>query len=133
MHRRSFLQASAAVAVTGPTLLGMTDKAGAKPPTVGDKGHVYECHHGWGTLPAGFEWQTTHNVAVDAAGLVYITHQGIGKKEDTVLVFDAAGTFDVDALVRAASMTAAVWTASRGATGMLAAGLSLPSAAATAR
>ena len=37
------------------------------------------------------------------------------------------------ALVRAASMTAAVCTASRGSTGMLAAGLSLPSAAATAR
>ena len=38
-------------------------------------------------------WQTTHNVALDSQGLVYITHQGIGKQMDTVLVFDPKGKF----------------------------------------
>ncbi len=96
MNRRDFLRTSAAVTATataGPLILGASDKAGGKTPTVGTGAHVYECHHGWGTLPPGLEWQTTHNVAVDAAGLVYITHQGIGKKMDTVLVFDPAGKF----------------------------------------
>ena len=34
-----------------------------------------------------------HVRAVDSEGLVYITHQGIGKVVDTVLVFDPKGKF----------------------------------------
>ncbi|MFO0848713.1 MAG: twin-arginine translocation signal domain-containing protein [Gemmataceae bacterium] len=98
MRRRDFLKTTAAVAATaatGPHLLGTTDKAGAKAPRVGSGEHTYECTHGWGELPGNLEWQTTHNVAIDADGLVYITHQGHkGKKGlDTVMVFDPAGKF----------------------------------------
>ena len=95
MHRRDFLKAAAATsaALSGPAFLGAADKAESKPPVIGTGAHRYECHHGWGTLPPDYEWQTTHNVAVDSAGLVYVTHQGIGKKMDTVLVFDPAGKF----------------------------------------
>src|SRR5262249_19662722 len=43
---------------------------------------------------ANLRWQTTHGVCIDAAGLVYIFHQGLGRDGmDTVVVFDAAGKF----------------------------------------
>jgi len=74
-------------------LLGTQDKTGTKTPRVGSGEHTYECNHAWAKLPEGIEWQTTHNVAVDAAGLVYVTQQGIGRKMDTVLVFDDTGKF----------------------------------------
>jgi hypothetical protein len=98
MNRRDFLTttvAAAAAASTGPLILGADDKAGSKLPRVGTGEHTYECHHNWGQLPGEYEWQTTHNVAVDAEGLVYITHQGEkGKKGlDTIFVFDPAGKF----------------------------------------
>jgi WD40 repeat protein len=97
MDRRAFLKASAAVAVSasGPTLLGMTRKADSPHPVIGVEGHMYECHHGWGQLPGDLEWQTTHNIAVDAEGLVYVTHQGHKDRKglDTVLVFEPSGRF----------------------------------------
>jgi hypothetical protein len=94
MHRRRFLQTAAVAAASGPLVLGATDKAGAKAARVGAGEHTYECTHNWGTLPAGLEWQTTHNVGVDSQGLVYVTHQVTGKKDlDTVVVFDPAGKF----------------------------------------
>jgi hypothetical protein len=92
MNRREFI-ATAAVATTGPILLGMSKKAEEKTPVIGVEGHKYECVHNWGELPADYSWQTTHNVAIDSEGLVYITHQGVGKKMDTVLVFDPKGKF----------------------------------------
>lgn len=97
MRRRTFLKASAVTAVaaaSGPLILGAEDKAGAKNPVLGVEGHKYEVTtHAWGTLPNDYTWQTTHNVALDSAGNVYITHQGVGKKMDTVLVFDPTGKF----------------------------------------
>ena len=94
MNRREFLSA-AAVATTGPILLGTTRKAEDNTPVIGTGEHKYQCDHTWGTLPAGYEWQTTHNVALDSQGLVYITHQGLKGREkmDTVLVFDPKGKF----------------------------------------
>jgi hypothetical protein len=94
MNRREFI-AAAAAASTGPILLGMSKKAEEKNPVIGVEGHKYECQHNWGELPGEFEWQTTHNVALDSAGNVYITHQGLAKKNgmDTVFVFDPKGKF----------------------------------------
>jgi hypothetical protein len=96
MKRRTFLKAAAAgtaLAATGPVILGAEDKAGGKTPVIGTGDYRYECVHNWGELPGGFQWQTTHGVCVDAAGQVYITHQGHGGKAplDIVLVFDPAG------------------------------------------
>ena len=98
MQRRNFLKtaaAGAALSATGPYFLGAADKAGSKTPVVGTGEHKYECVHNWGELPADFKWETTHGVCVDAAGHVYITHQGHGGKTplDIVLVFDPAGKF----------------------------------------
>ncbi len=93
MNRREFI-ATAAVAGTGPILLGMTRKAEEKNPVIGAGEHKYECHHNWGEVPGDHEWQTTHNVALDASGHVYVTHQGLKKKGlDTVFVFDPKGKF----------------------------------------
>src|SRR5205823_11113128 len=94
MNRREFI-ATAAVASTGPILLGTSKKAEDKNPVIGVEGHKYECIHNWGELPGEFEWQTTHNVALDSAGNVYVTHQGLPKKKgmDTVFVFDPKGKF----------------------------------------
>ncbi|MGL6097737.1 MAG: peptidase, partial [Fimbriiglobus sp.] len=98
MKRREFLKAAVAAPVaaaisSGPILLGADDKAGAKPPRLGAGEHTYEWHEFPAQLPSGVEWQTTHNIAVDAAGLVYVTHQGVGKREDTVFVFEPSGKF----------------------------------------
>jgi hypothetical protein len=98
MDRRHFLQ-SAALSIgvsigTGPLILHASDKAGTKRPTVGSGNQRFECFHDWGTLPASIKWQTTHGIAIDSAGLVYVTHQGYGKDVmDTVVVFDADGKF----------------------------------------
>ena len=95
MNRREFLAASA-VASTGPILLGMTRKADDPNPVIGTGEHRYQCFHNWGQLPADYTWQTSHNVALDSAGLVYITHQGdknTKSRRDTVMVFDPQGKF----------------------------------------
>src|SRR5262245_44532769 len=95
MNRREFL-ATAAVASNGPILLGMTNKADEPNPVIGTGEHKYQCFHNWGELPADYAWQTTHNVAIDSQGMVYITHQGMkvaGKNMDTVMVFDPKGKF----------------------------------------
>jgi hypothetical protein len=95
MNRREFL-ASATVASTGPVLLGMTRKADDPHPVIGDGEHKYQCFHNWGELPADYSWQTSHNVALDSSGLVYITHQGnkaTKSNRDTVMVFDPKGNF----------------------------------------
>ncbi|MFO0937218.1 MAG: twin-arginine translocation signal domain-containing protein [Gemmataceae bacterium] len=93
MNRRSFLKTSAAAAAAGPIFLGTTARAMNNSPVIGVDGHKYECNHNWGQLPNDYEWQTTHNVAIDSQGHVYITHQGVGKKMDTVLVFDGHDKF----------------------------------------
>ncbi len=98
MKRREFLSTSAATVATvatAPLILGAQNKAGTDHPVIGIDGYKYECHHNWGTLPPQFEWQTTHNVAIDSKGQIYITHQGhAGKKgTDTTFVFDSTGKF----------------------------------------
>lgn len=72
----------------------MTRKTDDPNPVIGSGDYQFRCHHGWGALPGELEWQTTHGTAVDSQGLVYFTHQGVGKKQlDTVLVFDDKGKF----------------------------------------
>jgi hypothetical protein len=98
MNRRHFLKSSAvaaaATATTGPILLGTNRRTTDPTPVVGDGAFRYECHHNWGELPHSISWQTTHGTAVDSQGLVYITHQGVGKDVmDTVVVFDDTGKF----------------------------------------
>jgi hypothetical protein len=55
----------------------------------------YECNHAWAQLPDKYTWQTTHNVAVDSQGLVYIIHEGRIDQPDhpSIFVFDETGKF----------------------------------------
>jgi hypothetical protein len=97
MQRRDFLSRSLAAmlaAGAGPTVLTARDKSGTKNPILGSGEHKYECIHNWGTLPKNLNWQTTHGVAVDAAGLIYIKQQGHSNRpaQDTIVVFDPKGT-----------------------------------------
>jgi hypothetical protein len=96
MKRRDFLKTAAAgAALAGaPAIVNATDKSGSRPAVIGAGEYRYECDHHWGKLPSNLQWQTTHNVGVDSAGQVYITHQGYGKNVmDTVVVFDPKGKF----------------------------------------
>ncbi|RCS43268.1 peptidase [Bremerella cremea] len=94
--RRRFLQTSAAAttAFAAPLLLRAENKSGSSPLRVGSGEYVYECHHGWGQLPEGIQWGATHDVAIDEAGLIYITHQSPAKDPlDAIVVFDADGKY----------------------------------------
>jgi len=96
-NRRSFTKhvalSTAAVAASGPLILGAQDKAGSKEPIVGSGEHTYRCLHFWGhdALPAGHDYgNASHGVTVDRQGLIYITHTGT---PNSVFVFDPAGKF----------------------------------------
>lgn len=98
MQRREFLKSSAAASAaalsSGPTILGAEDKAGSKKPVLGTGEHRYEWIDNWAQLPESLRWETTHGVAVDEAGHVYVKQLGHGKTPiDTILVFDPKGKF----------------------------------------
>jgi hypothetical protein len=97
MKRRTFLKQTAATAVAAgaaPTLLFADSASGGDHPVIGQGKYRYECHHEWGQLPSHIEWQTTHGICIESAGLIYITHQGYGDKSmDTIAVFDPKGKF----------------------------------------
>ena len=62
---------------------------------VGDGEYKYEVEHEWPQLPDKYTWQTTHNVAVDKAGNVYVIHEGDPNQKDhpSIFVFDENGKF----------------------------------------
>ena len=87
------ITSSAAVLASAPMFLHATDKSGSKLPVVGTDEHTYECHHNWAVdkLPNGHTYGgASHGVAVDSAGLIYITHYG---KPGSIFVFEANGKF----------------------------------------
>src|SRR5687768_16695940 len=97
MKRRTFLKqtiTAAAASGAAPALLLADDSPRRKNPIIGTGDYRYECHHEWGRLPDHLRWQTTHGVCVDAAGLIYIKHQGYGDTPmDTIVVFDPSGRY----------------------------------------
>lgn len=93
--RRSFLLASAAVAgsLAAPRII-----TASKTNTelfVGEGPHKFRVHHHWPQLPDRYSWQTTHNVAVDKAGNLYVIHEGKQALKDhpAIFVFDSQGHF----------------------------------------
>jgi len=95
--RRSFLITSAAAtaAVSAPTFLGATDKAGSKTPILGQGEYRYEAIHDWGELPRTIQYGNTHGVCEDSQGNIYIHHTVHAGSDslDTMVVFDSAGKF----------------------------------------
>lgn len=70
------------------------DKSGTKT-IVGQGDHQFEALHQWAQLPSQYHWQTTHNVAIDREGLLYVIHEGHADKKDhpSIFVFDQNGKF----------------------------------------
>jgi len=62
---------------------------------IGTGTHRYEVQHHWPQLPDKYSWQTTHNVAVDRDGLLYVIHEGRENLKDhpSIFVFDDKGKF----------------------------------------
>jgi hypothetical protein len=92
--RRSFL-VSAAAAACAPTLLRATDKAGSKPPILGQGEYQYEAIHDWGELPSTIKYGNTHGVCEDSQGNIYVHHTVYATSDsiDTLVVFDSKGKF----------------------------------------
>lgn len=63
--------------------------------TVGSGDHQYEVEHNFPQLPDKYKWMTTHNVAFDSDGLLYVIHEGKFDLKDhpTIFVFDPTGKF----------------------------------------
>jgi len=96
VSRRQFLAASAAGAaatLAAPTIL--TAAKADKPLVVGEGEYQFEVQHNWPQLPDRYSWQTTHNVAVDKAGNLYVIHQGLPNLKDhpSIFVFDPEGKY----------------------------------------
>lgn len=94
--RRQFCKsAAAALGTLALPYVHTQAKTDAARPVVGVDGYQYEVNHDWAQLPDKYHWQTTHNVAIDSAGLVYVIHEGRYPLKDhpSIFVFDAEGKF----------------------------------------
>lgn len=105
MNRRHFLSCSTSITIaaaannlgnaSGPLFIGMTDKSDTKPLVTGQGDYRFEVIHNWAKLPDQFTWQTTHNVAVDSQGCLYVIHEGRRELKDhpSIFVFDPEGNY----------------------------------------
>jgi hypothetical protein len=96
LSRRRFLTTAAAgsaALVAAPTVV--TARKTDSPLVVGDGEYRYEVEHDWPRLPDKFTWQTTHNVAIDRSGCLYVIHEGKAELKDhpAIFVFDPEGAY----------------------------------------
>jgi hypothetical protein len=94
--RRQFVKTT--LATTAATFAAPAIVTAAKTdsrPIVGSGDYQYEVIHHFPQLPDKYKWMTTHNVAFDSDGLLYVIHQGEYDLKDhpTIFVFDADGKF----------------------------------------
>lgn len=95
-NRRQFLATSAIGSLAflaAPAVL--TARKSDSKLIVGQGDYKYEVIHDWPQLPSEFTWQTTHNVAVDKSGNVYVIHEGREDLKDhpSIFVFDSEGKY----------------------------------------
>lgn len=95
VSRRSFLASTAAAGASLAAPAVVTAQKSDSRLIVGEGDHRFEVIHDWPQLPRRFSWQTTHNVAVDREGFVYVIHEGHADKPDhpAIFVFDADGKY----------------------------------------
>jgi hypothetical protein len=95
LSRRQFLNATASVAGALAFPRVLTAQKSSRQLVLGTGAHRYEVLHHWAKLPDRYSWQTTHNVAVDADGLLYVIHEGRENltAHPSIFVFDAHGKF----------------------------------------
>jgi hypothetical protein len=91
--RRLFLRdlgTGLAAASLAPQLLLARSRQKVEPIILGTGNHKYEWVRGWGKLPAGMKYGSTHGaVQVDAKNNVYVNTD----TEHAIIVFDEAGNF----------------------------------------
>ena len=95
LSRRTFTAAAvSALAVAARPAAARVRRFGGET-IIGSGPHTYRVRHQFAKLPDRFTWQTTHNVAVDSAGHLYVIHEGQKDKKDhpAIFVFDPEGTF----------------------------------------
>ncbi len=97
VDRREFLTVTAAASagvLLGAPFVHAATKADC-PLIVGTGDYQYQVLHEWPQLPDKYTWQTTHNVAVDKAGNLYVIHEGREelKEHPSIFVFDPEGKF----------------------------------------
>src|SRR5439155_22275423 len=92
--KRGFIK-TAGVMTASPYLLGLTAKAGTRPPILGDREHTYEAIHDWGEPPRSIKYGNTHGVCEDSQGHIYIHHtvHATSASADTMVAFDHKGKF----------------------------------------
>lgn len=94
--RRTFIKNTAIVsAAIGLAPAVHTSARAADEIILGSGDYQYRVKHYWPQLPDKYTWQTTHNVAVDAANNVYVIHEGREELQDhpSIFVFDSEGKF----------------------------------------
>lgn len=97
LDRRTFVKHTTAgmlAALAAPAVV-TASKTDSRPTIVGEGEHRYEANHHWAQLPPQFTWQTTHNVAIDSQGMVYVIHEGRFDQQEhpSIFVFDPDGKF----------------------------------------
>ncbi len=95
ISRRRFIAATATASAALAMPRVLTAQKSDTPLVVGTGEHRYEVQHHWPQLPDKYSWQTTHNVAVDREGLLYVIHEGREnlKEHPSIFVFDDKGKF----------------------------------------
>jgi hypothetical protein len=95
ISRRSFIRSSGVAAAALACPLILTERKTNAATIWGIEPYRYEFQHDWAKLPDKYSWQTTHNVAVDGEGLVYVIHEGRAELKDhpSIFVFDPEGQF----------------------------------------
>lgn len=95
LDRRQFLGATVAGAAVLAAPAVLTASKSDSKTILGEGDFRYEVQHDWPRLPDKYTWQTTHNVAVDKAGNLYVIHEGREDLKDhpSIFVFDSEGQF----------------------------------------
>ncbi len=90
---RSTVAAAAATSLAAPAV-ATSRKSGTEVIT-GEGDYRYRVHDQWAQLPDKFQWQTTHGVAFDQVGNLYVIHEGHANKPDhpSIFVFDPDGKY----------------------------------------
>jgi hypothetical protein len=100
--RRQFVQSAlaagtlAAAAPATPAAPAIHTRSRTTAETIiGEGEYKYRVNHAFAQLPDKYTWQTTHNVALDKAGNLYVIHEGRRDQKDhpSIFVFDPQGRF----------------------------------------
>lgn len=94
--RRQFVSSALALtsAIAAAPAIATASRTNAEV-LIGDGDYKYRVNHAFCQLPDKYTWQTTHNVALDSAGNLYVIHEGRRDQKDhpSIFVFDPAGKF----------------------------------------